>query len=230
MSKPVIDLRLGVRSAFGQESLIWRLIGKRNGDVYFAIRSHAGVAKYSFHRSGICRSAFTKEHGTPQTLPDRLMFKWKRAALGPPGQGRLARVLLLAVPTDFLSAPKSTVTKITWLEAAPPGGATYLSLGFTAEPRDVVERAYRHKGTRLISHVPAGDAYFVADYYHADWQKDDVHMPGEGQVNDLVFSAQDPNGTGRPIRLVFGATPKDGDALHIRELGGYAVMRPVVGG
>lgn len=225
MSKPYVDLRLGIRSAQGLESSIWRLIGKKDGDVYFAIRSHAGISKYSFHRSGICRSAFTAEHGIPATLPDRLMFKWKRAPIPPAGKGGGARVLLLAVPTDFLSASAPIVPGMTWLEAAPAGGATYVSIVFTAEPLAAVERAYRSNAIRNIAYARmVGGINLLVDYYHADWRNKDLHVPGEGKVNDLVFSASDPADTGRPIRLVFGPSPKDGDALHIQELGGYAVL------
>lgn len=224
MGKPIVDLRVGVRSAQGLESSIWRLIGTKRGDVYFAIRSLAGVTKYSFHRSGICRSAFTTEHGTPPKLPDRLMFKWKRAPISPAGKGRLSRVLLLAVPTDFLSAPRLCVPGVLWLEAAPSGAATYFSIAFTAEPHAEVTLAYRRNGIRNIQYAEMdGGINLLVDYYHSDWLNEDLRMPGEGKVNDLLFSANDPAGTGRPIRLTFSPTPKDGDALHVRELGGYAV-------
>ena len=40
---------------------------------------------------------------------------------------------------------------------------------------------------------------------------------------NLLFSANDPLNTGRPIRMFFGPMPKDGDALVLQELGGYAI-------
>ena len=38
---------------------------------------------------------------------------------------------------------------------------------------------------------------------------------------DLLFSADDPDDTGRPVRIRFGPQPKDGDALVLQELGGF---------
>lgn len=224
MAKNVVDLRLGVRSAQAQVSLIWRLFVTKKRDVYFAVRTMAGIVKYSFHQSGICRSAFTAEHGKPGALQDRAMYKWDRAPISPKGQGRLSRVLLLAFPTDLLSRsrPADTEAGVTWMEAAPAGRATYLSLSFTAEARADVETAYNTNGTRLLSYTTLNPTTnLLVDYHHADWQNEDLTIPGEGKTSDLLFSASDPNNTGRPIRLVFGARPNDGDALHIRELGGY---------
>lgn len=223
MAKNLLDLRLGVRSAHGHVSLVWRLFATKKGDVYFAVRTMAGVMKYSFHQSGICRSAFTAEHGKPSALSDRAMYKWNRAAIQPLGRGRLSRVLLLAFPTDFLSRPRAADLDkgVTWMEAAPTGGATYLSISFTAEAQSAVEAAYSSNGTRLLSCTALSQMNLLVDYYHADWQNEDLTIPGEGKTSDLLFSASDPHNTGRPIRLVFGAKPNDGDALHIRELGGY---------
>ena len=224
MAKNLLDLRLGVRSAHPHVSLIWRLFATKKGDVYFAVRTMGGVMKYSFHQSGICRSAFTAEHGKPAALNDRAMYKWNRAPIQPVGQERLSRVLLLAFPTDFLSRARAADTDagITWMEAAPAGGATYLSISFTAEARAEVEAAYNSNGTKLLSYTTVGPATnLLVDYYNADWENEDLTMPGNGKTSDLLFSANDPRDTGRPIRLVFGAKPNDGDALHIRELGGY---------
>ena len=232
MAKNVVDMRLGVRSVEGLVSLIWRLFATKKEDVYFAVRTMAGVMKYSFHQSGICRYAFTVEYGTPPTLDDRAMYRWKRAALAELGGGRLSRVLLLAFPTDFLSNPRAaeqTNNKVTWMDAAPAGGATYLSISFTAEPRPAVEEAYRTNGIRILNHTAlASGIHLLIDYYHADWQNADLSMPGDGKVADMLFSSQDPDKTGRPVRLVFGSTPKNGDALHIRELGGFAVKKPKI--
>lgn len=76
--------------------------------------------------------------------------------------------------------------------------------------------------------LPTDEAMFV-NYYHSDWQNEDLSIPGAGKVADLLFSANDPYDTGRPIRIRFGPMPADGDALILRELGGYAVPgTPVV--
>lgn len=75
MAKNIADLRFAIKNSSGLVSSIWRLWATRHGDVYLATRSMAKIEKFSFHKSGICRSAFTNEHGTPQTMTDRVMFK-----------------------------------------------------------------------------------------------------------------------------------------------------------
>jgi hypothetical protein len=63
----------------------------------------------------------------------------------------------------------------------------------------------------------------LIDYYHADWVNSDLKVPGGGEVADLVFSAPDPDCTGRPIRITFGPIPKEAGAAVVQELGGNAV-------
>ena len=49
----------------------------------------------------------------------------------------------------------------------------------------------------------------------------DPPLPGS-VFPDLLFSASDPEDTGRPIRLIIGRTTvKNGDTLELEELGGY---------
>ena len=52
----------------------------------------------------------------------------------------------------------------------------------------------------------------------------DVRIPGEGNVNELLFSAHDPLDTGRPIRLTMSSLSKDNETIRIEELGGYVVQ------
>ena len=52
----------------------------------------------------------------------------------------------------------------------------------------------------------------------------DLHMPASHhESSDFLFSATDPENTGRPIRLVVFNSPADGEALIGWELGGYRV-------
>jgi hypothetical protein len=184
-----------------------------------------GIEKYSFHQSGICRSAFTKEHGTPDTMTDRLIFKWKRSDTPPESTGKASRVAWIAFPTDFLSRPQKELKKqITWIPAAPRGDATYLELAYTRESEVSVRSAINISGRHLLSYVqlPNSEAFLISDY-HADWENKDLRSPkGEKSVfPDLLFSADDPDDTGRPVRIRFGPQPKDGDALVLQELGGF---------
>src|SRR5207249_4507505 len=101
------------------------------GDVYLTVKAMGGIHKYSFHTRGICRSAFTQEHGTPSVMPDRAMFKWHRASTPPAGTCQIARVAWIGFATDFLSRPAETYGEdVAWIEAAPTGGATCVALSF----------------------------------------------------------------------------------------------------
>lgn len=224
MAKNLADLRFAVRSPSGQVSSIWRLWATRHGDVYLATRTMAKIEKYSFHKSGICRSAFTNEHGTPKTMTDRAMFEWKRLSTPAAGEGKASRVAWLGFPTDYLSKPSDAgVEGMAWIEAAPAGGATYVEFAFTRESQKSIETAFRTRQERtLLAYVelPSDEAFF-GSYYHADWENKDLNMPGNGEVADLAFSSHDPCNTGRPIRIRFGSAPSDGDPLVLQELGGY---------
>ncbi|MCB1936954.1 MAG: hypothetical protein KDF59_13545 [Nitrosomonas sp.] len=192
-----------------------------------AIRSHAGISKYSFHKSGICRSAFTREHGKPEKLNDRAMFKWKRN-LTPSIGSDAVRAALLAFPTDYLSREtKSESKKVTWIEAAPEGKATFVELAYTLDSETEVKSKISYRGERkLISYskLPDETALLVMRSYD-EWENKDIKSPTteESVFPNLVFSAKDEKNTGRPVRIIFGPTPKDGDALILQELGGYKV-------
>lgn len=225
MAKNLHNLRFGIRRDDGYVSDTWRLWITHSADVYLATRGMAGIEKYSFHRSGICRSAFTKEHGTPQIMSDRALFKWKRVETPAVSSGKASRVAWIAFPTDFLSRitekkPKPT----TWIPAAPRRGATYLELAYTSEPESAVISAFQKNGRQLVSYTKlySNDA-FILNYYHADWENRDLRIPAshDSVFPDLLFSANDPRDTGRPIRLRFGPPPKDRGALVLQELGGY---------
>lgn len=228
MSKNVLNLRFGVKRLDGYISSVWRLWATRHGDAYLAVQSHAGISKYSFHQSGICRSAFTTEHGTPEKMNDRAMFKWKRSTAHSHSVNA-SRVAWIAFPTDFLSREQIAERKeVTWIDAAPSGGATYLELAYTSETENVVRNLLRSGGSRnLLKYVqmPNNEALLIM-YYHGDWENKDMDSPATSEeciFPNLLFSANDPGDTGRPVRIIFGPTPKDGDALVLQELGGYKV-------
>jgi hypothetical protein len=156
------------------------------------------------------------------------MFKWRRAPTSSLGSGSASRVIMIAFPTDFLSRSKHDITKeIRWIDAAPAGQATFVEGAFTYESRQTVEAAFQSSGQRqLLEFIgfPSGEAFFVASSFD-QWDDKTLTVPGDGKVNDLVFSAADPDNSGRPIRIRFGPKPNDGDALLLQELGGYAVSQ-----
>jgi hypothetical protein len=226
MSNYLLDLSFGVKRSDGYVSDIWRASTTRLGDFHLATSSIAGVEKYSFNKSGMCRSAHTGAEGAPAGLRDRAGFKWRRAATPPRGSGRASRVAWIAFPTDYLSRP--TVEddgEILWIAAAPSCGATYVEFAFAAEPeqgiRGVLDIVQDRTLVRCVS-LPNGET-LVIFCYHADWENKDLRVPGNGAVADVLFSSDDPLAAGRPRRHRFGPPPKDGEAVLLLEVGGVAV-------
>jgi hypothetical protein len=223
MGKNLFDLRFVVERADGLRSLPWRLWVTSSGDVYLTTRRMGGIQKFSFHVSGVCRGAFTKEHGAPANMPDRAMFKWRRAQTPTAGQGGASRVAWIAYPSDYLSRTASPVAKTERFAAAPAGGATYVEIAYTLESEAFVHQAFKANSRCLHSftRLPNGEAVFVS-WYHGDWENNDVksHPAPDSVFPELLFSATNQQNEGRPIRMLFGPLPKDGDALVLQELGG----------
>ena len=210
-----LDIRFAVRRSDAYQSNIWRAWSWRS-DVYVAMRSMAAIKKISFHELGICRDAFTEQHGKPKKLSDREIIRWKRIGTPPRGELRGSCVAKIAFPTDFLSYPREAVSKpINWIDAAPNNGATVVELAFTNELQKDVEAAFRESiGRQLISYsVLPNDERFVIATYHDEWENRDLEIPGEGKVNNVLFSSNDPNDTGRPIRIVLSPQPNDGEVV-----------------
>ena len=224
MAKNLLDLRFVVQRDDQFRSSPWRLWITQPGDLYLTTRRMGGIQKYSFHVSGVCRSAFTQEHGAPAGMPDRLVFKWKRASTPTVGTGGASRVAWIAFPTDYLSRSPEPKARTLVIAAAPAAGAAYIEVGYTRESQSFVMDAFKGNLRQLHCYtaLPNGEAIFVSSY-HSDWENKDLNSPAaQGSViPDLLCSASDPEDTGRPYRLLFGPTPNDGDALVLRELGCY---------
>ena len=227
MASNLFDLRFLVQRDDGYCSSQWRLWVTRAGDVYLATRGMGGIQKYSFHASGICRSAFTREHGAPRTMADRAIVKWNRATTPRPGSGSASRVAWIAFPTDYLSRSPLPVAKSTVIAAAPQGRATYVEVGYTFESESFVLEAFGgNRRLHSFNRLPSGEAVFL-ESYHGEWENNDLSSPPapDSVLPELCFSASDPQNTGRPLRIILGPTPRDGDALVLQELGGYKVSR-----
>jgi hypothetical protein len=226
MSDSLLDLSFGVRRSDGYVSDVWRASTTHLGDFHLGTSSIAGAEKYSFSKSGICRSEHSGAEGAPAALRDRAGFRWRRAATPPRGSGRASRVAWIAFPTDYLSKP--TVKddgRILWIDAAPACGATYVEFGYAAEPeqgiRSVLEVTQDRTLVRCAA-LPNGET-LVIFCYHADWENKDLRVPGHGVAADILFSAEDPLASGRPLRHRFGPAPKDEEAVLLLEMGGVAI-------
>ena len=132
----------------------------------------------------------------------------------------------ISFPTDYLSRPTSPDEgEILWIDAAPACGATYVEFAYAAEPeqgiRGVLDVVQDRTLVRCFA-LPNGETLGIFCYY-ANWENKDLRVPGNGEVADILFSADDPLATGRPLRHRLGPAPKDGEALLLLELGGAAV-------
>lgn len=226
MSGYLLDFSFGVKRTDGYVSDIWRASTTRLGDFHLATSSIAGAEEYRFNKSGMCRSAHSGADGAPGALRDRAGFKWRRAATPPRGSGRAARVAWLAFPTDYLSRPSvEDDGEIFWIAAAPACGATYVEFAYAAEPEQGIRGVLDVVQDRTLvqcAALPSGET-LVIFCYHADWDNKDLRVPGHGLAADVLFSADDPLATGRPLRYRFGPAPKDQEAVLLLEMGGAAV-------
>jgi hypothetical protein len=190
----------------------------------------AGITKYSFHAGGICRSAFTAQHGTPATLSDRATMKWKRHRTPPACSGKAAMLARIAFPTNFLSRLADEDNKpVVWIPAAQPGKAAILEVIYTADTKADLIEAAAPTGRHVLEYaqLPNGEN-LAAVSCCAEWDRPELSSPvgDSGSIfPDLLFSADDPDDTGRPVRFLWGPTPNDGDALELEELGGYRGTR-----
>ena len=226
MANFLLDLSFGVKRSDGYVSDIWRASTTRLGDFRLSTQSIAGVEEYRFNKSGMCRSAQSGAERAPAALRDRAGFKWRRAATPPRGSGRAARVAWIAFPTDYLSRPSvEDDGEILWIDAAPAGGATYVEFAFAAEPEQGIRGVLDVMQDRTLvgsAALPKGET-LVIFCYHADWENKDLRVPGHGTVADVLFSANDPLASGRPLRHRLGPEPKDGEAVMLLEIGGASV-------
>ena len=226
MSDHLLDFRFGIRRPDGYVSDIWRASTTRRGDFQLGTRSILSDEQYSFNQSGICCSAHGRTDIAPAALRDRAGFKWRRAATPPRGSGRAARVAWISFPTDYLSKPTlADDGAIFWIEAAPARGATYVEIAYAAESESGIRNVLDIVQDRTLvcsSCLPNGETLVIFCYY-ADWENNDLRVPGNGVVADILFSADDPLATGRPLRYRFGPSPKDGEAMLLLEIGGAAV-------
>jgi hypothetical protein len=225
MSKNHFDLRYGILRPDGYTFSVWRLWITKHSDVYLAAKSMAGIAKYSFHASGICRSAITKERSS--TDKDRLMFRWKRNPSPPPENTEaVICVARIAYPTNFLSSPTNEGGKnISWIQAAQENHATILEFSFTRDTELSIRKVLENAKERVLfqyMQLPNLKESLMVTYINESWDNKDLRITSaSSETGDLIASAQDPEKTGRPIKLVYGPTPLDGDFAMVAELGCY---------
>lgn len=219
----VADLRFVVGTPLLGHSSTWRYWVTRHGDIYLAERGTARHFKVSFHRSGMCRYAFTSQHGRPATMADRLIRRWQRPDIPLAGSGKFARLAWLALPTDYLS--RRTVVGVGNSTVIPPaisGAATFIEFGLTRDSRLAIANAMGGAEDRGIASYALAfdDAAAFVRWYHAAWENKDLKMPASHGRPAYRFHASETAHPERPIRLTMQQPTNDKEALLLTELGG----------
>lgn len=227
-----LKLRFGVTRRDGYRSYTWKIEARKN-DVYLAQREGPPWQKFSFHGSGDrCRFGFTdqyiKANGMPPGLTDRVLTRWQKAPIPPlPRSGSV--VAELVIPTDFLSRlsaePDGPGKRILWLPAAPPRQATVIDVFFTHDDEALIRGAtFNDRPLNLFGYASLqGGEKVAVTWRYADYDGEPLRMPGSANGTTLLFSADDPQNTGRPVRITFQETKVPTGTLTIFELGGYPV-------
>jgi hypothetical protein len=221
------DLRFAVGTPNGLRSHQWRLWAKR-GQVYLAVGKMGRIEKFSFHDGNVCRHAFTSEYGAPAGRSNRAMHEWRRPATPAPGVPKASCPLMVGFPTDYLStALEQPVDKpTTWIEAARPGQMVVVSSLFTRETRAAFAKLIGEGNQELICYVELGDeeAFALVSHVEDSAAAENFRvLAGHGEARDLVIWDRDPEGSGRPVRIIRFTSPQDGDAMQALEQGGYYV-------
>jgi hypothetical protein len=224
----VADLRFGVRRPDGYVSNIWRLWVTKKGDVYFKSQGADGVHKYSFHRNLICRSAYTQEHQKESGMANRTIDEWRRAETPPSDSTLASQPFVIAIPTDYLSRNEHPETKpVHWIDAAPEGGATRIDFWITRDDAPTVARdisqADPQLNYQLQLHAPMFEGEYLAVVSHFDgWAMGDFKQPShpDSIFPDVAYSKEDPDNSGRPIRIIIENMAEEGGTRVARDIGG----------
>jgi hypothetical protein len=216
-----VDLRFAVGESNGPHSAIWRGYSNKEG-VYVSHGGMGGIQKFSFHKSLICRHAFTKQEGPADGEDDRVIHKWRREIA--PQTGGIVYALVARFPSDFLSTALEKERKtVTWLPAAISGHATVVEFVFSALGRDATYALAQSSGRTIVSYtaIPNGEA-FVVSWVHEKWNGEPFTFPGIFDRDDqCVISKYDPTNSGRPNRFTLFLDPTDNQPMIVDEFGAY---------
>jgi hypothetical protein len=222
------DVRVAIGTLAGPRSNVWHFFS-RNDQVY-AVHGRAGsVEKFSFHTPDVCRLALTKEYAIRSDFQDRHAYEWRRNVASNVGLSRVVRVLRIEFPTDLLSTALQPLKKtIRWITPAPTGGSTMIDLLFTGDSERRAREEIKHdppeRGHQLLAYTQLsnGEAFCLTSWFAPQASLTTLKIPASYHAeNDLIVSTLDPDGTGRPIRLSVFSNPKDGDMMHVFDLGAF---------
>ena len=220
MGKNLYNLRFGVSTSYGHRSNIWRLWVTRNNDVYLTDAEINGRYKYSFHGSGVCQMAYSQEIDSKRENSHR----WKREKT-PSKKDFVHLICAIYFPTKYLSREfKQYPKKVTWFPAAPMNTFTVIEMGFTHGDANDVKKVFNNSGRVIVGfqELPNQEK-FVLTCCHMDISEKDLFIKTElkGAQPNIVIAGDDPDNTGRPIRITAQSNPKNNEHLQIIEYGAY---------
>jgi hypothetical protein len=215
------DLRFLVKGDDGRHSSTWRLWVTDEGDLYFALREHGGISKISFHKSGICRRAFTQQYHSSSTQ-DRAMSKWNLPEIPKIGIFKSAPIIIFTFPTNYLSSLNPKIKQPTFcIPPAPEGMTATVLFALTRDYglKDMHSGEYDDGGLMHWTHLHDG-IFLVGYWFHEATEIGDISSPGENGGQTLRFIHPEDKYPNRPITLTTFHGPSDGGYLLIVERGG----------
>jgi len=156
-------------------------------------------------------------------MTDRVVERWRRAEIPPKGSDKFARLAWLAFPTDYLSRNEPAAAGgMSQIPPAPQGMAAFVEIGLSRDTEDIVRLGTMAADqAAVVVHCPTFDDISVfVRWYHGQWENKDVRVPASHGRPAYRFLASDPSGGARPVRLTTQSLPRDGDAIHVTEVGG----------
>jgi hypothetical protein len=211
-------LRIAVGDADTRRSNLWRITTYKS-DVYVTDSSQTPT-KFSFHKSGICRRAFTDKFGIPAGMQDRVMTKWKRAEIPARNTGKACSVLEIVFPTDFLSTNLGVpVKEVHWLQPAAAERSRCIEMFFSADAPDVAELLITQSQRTPIAAFPLdnGSWFYVTSHVIAFIGRE-MRIPAVGnRTRDIIIARGD--ALERSARVVVMSIPSDGDKMIAWEYG-----------
>ena len=101
----------------------------------------------------------------------------------------------------------------------------------TKDSEDTIRKLIGPDGREFVAYgtLPGGELICVLSCVAPDQEREFVMPSSHHESRHLVISADDPNGTGRPVRIVGHNSPKEGDTQYGWEFGGYWVTGDLEG-
>lgn len=167
MSRKDVPFRFGVKDKNGKCSSIYRIWKRRkegDSNIYFAVRSMAGLLKISFHESGECISAFTRQYKDKLKTEGkwqqetRILDRWEKTKEYTP---RVIVGLRIVIPSRFLikSSNEKDINDVSWVEARPGDSITEFIVTFLRKGKEKAKLP----GTPLASlELPNQENVFVS--------------------------------------------------------------------